>query len=289
MTKRAVVVGVDDYSVQKAKSVTSCVNDSIVMVDLLHKGFDFDLDQIDWYINSQATSERVRKAIRSMLNASEPGDVACFFFSGHGALIPSKITGVAHQAIVPYSGRLITDWDLNQAAFQLPRSEINFTVIINSCHSGGMIDPDPRAQSLCLKNSKEFVTTLTETLHTIIPFGVAASDPDIWDHNVTEVIAVAQDTLVACTESPDRQFTDWAKATLLASSRWNEYSRAGAPLSVFVQALYDIVSNECVDFSYSEMQKKIAALTIPKGQHPVLRGQANRMNDVFLSSFTDSR
>ncbi|RIE00620.1 caspase family protein [Cohnella faecalis] len=114
-----------------------CVPDAQAVYHLLVDAFLFDPSQIWVYLDSKATSSNIRQAIRYMLSISEPGDVACLYFSGHGGL-HSITADTYYQTIIPYSGSYISDWDLALAAESLEPSKVNFTVILDSCQSGGM-------------------------------------------------------------------------------------------------------------------------------------------------------
>src|SRR5690242_9860073 len=124
--KRAVVVGVDDYTIQfpdGRSNLAGCVNDATSMYTLLTAAFGFDPSQTYYYVNGDATRNNILQAVRYITSVAEPGDVACFFYAGHGARIRSDASDPSsskyYEAIIPSSGDWITDWEMNQLANDL--------------------------------------------------------------------------------------------------------------------------------------------------------------------------
>ncbi|MFT3886768.1 MAG: caspase family protein [Arachnia sp.] len=292
MTKRAVVVGVNDYSVQGFTSLNGCVRDASAMYHTLIDAFGFDADQVYCYLDRQASSSRILQALNWILRVSEPGDVACLYYAGHGGLHPSGTPGAFYQTIIPHSGRFITDWDLWQAAAQLQPAAVNFTVILDSCHSGGMVDPTEATESVrTIANAQAFLATLTSTLKTVVPFGVTAPDIETWSNNVHQIQEAPQAT-VCYTEEANREYTTAAKATLLAACRWDEYAGENASHGFLTNAILSTVNASNFTITHQELHSALTPLVHEAAgheQHPVLRGQANRMDGIFLRGFADSR
>ena len=130
MTKRAVVVGINDYSVQGFGNLGGCVRDADAMYHTLIDAFSFDPAQVYLYKDATASSSNILRCLNYVLRISEPGDVVCFYYAGHGGLHPSGTAGTFYQTIIPHSGRFITDWDLWQAADQLQPSWVNFSALL---------------------------------------------------------------------------------------------------------------------------------------------------------------
>lgn len=292
MTKRAVVVGINDYSVQGFGNLAGCVRDAGSMYHTLIDAFGFDPAQVYCYLDRQASSTRILQALNWILRSCEPGDVACFYYAGHGGLHPTSTAGAFYQTIIPHSGRFITDWDLGQAAAQLEPSVVNFTVILDSCHSGGMIDPgDANQEVRTIVNGQAFLATMTATMKTVLPFGVALPDLDTWSNNVHQVQAAPRATM-CYTEEANREFTPSAKATLLAASRWDEYAGENSNHGFLTDAILHTVNASNFTISNEDFHSALTPLVHDAAgheQHPVLRGQANRMNQTFLEGFSDSR
>lgn len=292
MTKRAVVVGINDYSVQGFGNLNGCVRDADAAYHLLIDAFLFDPAQVYLYKDQAASSSTILRALNYILRISEPGDVACLYYAGHGGLHPSGTAGTFYQTIIPASGRFITDWDLWHAADQLQPSAVNFTVILDSCHSGGMVDPtEPTGNVRTIASAQAFIATLTDTMKTVVPFGVTLPDLSTLSNNVHQVQAAPRAT-VCYTEEANREFVTAAKATLLAASRWDEYAGETPSHGFLTQALLDTVNASNFQITHRELHGELTPKVHEAAgheQHPVLRGQANRMDGVFLTGFSDSR
>ena len=292
MTKRAVVVGINDYSAQGFSNLSGCVHDADAAYHLLIDAFLFDPAQVFLYTDAKATSSNILRALNYVLRISEPGDVACFYYAGHGGLHPASQPSTFYQTIIPHSGRFITDWDLWRAADQLKPSEVNFTVILDSCHSGGMIDPQaPTGNVRTIANAQEFVNTVVSTMQTVVPFGIALPDLATLSNNV-HVAVPAPLATVCYTEAANREFLPQAKATLLAASRWDEYAGESPIHGFLTQAILTTVNTSNFAISHRELHSTLTPLVHTAAgheQHPVLRGQENRMDGIFLRGFNDTR
>ena len=291
MTKRAVVIGINDYSVQGFGNLGGCVRDADAMYHLLIDAFLFDPTQVFIYKNAAATHDNIMKAINYILKASEPGDVAAFYYAGHGGLHPGGAAGVFYQTIIPYSGQFITDWELRQAADQLRPSEVNFTVILDSCHSGGMVDPAASTGSVrTIALSQEFIATVTAAMKTVIPVGIVLPDIATLSNNVHQVQAAPPAT-VCYTEAANREFLPSAKATLLAASRWDEYAGETSDHGYLTKAILDTVNASNFTITHQALHSTLTTRVhdlADHEQHPVLRGQENRMGESFLGGWTSS-
>jgi uncharacterized caspase-like protein len=209
MVKRAVIVGVNDYSVQFPSGKSNlhwCVRDAQSMYHLLVDAFGFDPAQVWLYTDQKASSAQIRQALRYMLVHSEPGDVACFYYSGHGAMVP-KGDGTYYEAIVPASGNYIADYDLALLAGQLEQSVVNFTVILDSCHAGGMHDESEAAAAIrSLQFAIEMIQKMVQSMTTRIPFGICLPPvSDALRHNVSNVREMGNG-ICSMDEDPDKLF-----------------------------------------------------------------------------------
>lgn len=291
MTKRAVVVGINNYSVQGFDNLRGCVRDAQAMYHLLVDAFLFDPSQVWLYTDSTATSSNIRQAIRYMLSISEPGDVACFYYAGHGGLHPIS-GGASYQTIIPYSGPFITDWDLAAAAESLQPSVVNFTIILDSCHSGGMHEETEHPAAIrSIRYANEFIQSLISTLQKVIPFGTTVPTPQAYNNNVSQV-SQASSGLLTMSEDQNQLFIPLAKSTLFAACRWNEYAGETPSHGYFTQAFLDLVnqSNFLIDHRtfHQRLVDRVHQLGGPS-QTPQIRGQQNRMEEDFLMGWRDCR
>ena len=149
--KVALLVGVGDYSSADFadKPLNAKKGVQLLRSTLLQQGF---LDQdIAVLTNADATSEGIQKAFEAHLLQAEEGDMAVFYFYGHGSQIQDDNNEEADQldeALVPYDGQrssekkhrnLIRDDDLGKWIKSL-RSQTGpdgqVLVLLDACHSG---------------------------------------------------------------------------------------------------------------------------------------------------------
>lgn len=310
MTKRAVVVGIDDYSVQGQPSLSGCVRDAKVFYHLLVDSFEFEAGNIFCYLDLKADSKTILQALRYCVAQSQPGDVICFYFSGHGARLPHPkadsdpaFKGQAYETIVPASGQWISDHEMFLIADQLAPSHVNFTVVLDSCHSGGMAnETENRVKSVPF--SQALVEQLIRGMRSLIPCGVTLDPKDRAAACRDNVANVRRDPsgTIDLDMDPNKILIQQAKTTLIAGCRATESSYiapSGAPFknSLLTQAFIDVVDMCPYEVDHHTLIEKLgsgvkANMTkyYPKdSQTPELRGQSNRMSELFLAPYADSR
>jgi metacaspase-1 len=120
-----------------------CINDVLAMRDLLVSRFGFapaDVAVLTDDAGVAPTGANIKRALGDMVARAAPGDVLFFHYSGHGTFVPPVKPGRRHdEAIVPCDFNLITDVDFREVVDRVPRGA-SFTVVSDSCHSGGLID-----------------------------------------------------------------------------------------------------------------------------------------------------
>lgn len=302
MTKRAVVVGVNDYSVQGANSLRYCVPDARAMYHMLIDAFGFEPSQVYCYTDATATSENIRRALRYVLVSGEPGDVACFYYSGHGARLPHPTrAGEFYETIIPYSGQWITDHEIFVAAESLQPSVVNFTVILDSCHSGGMHDESEKARSIRSPVfSAELIQQILTTLRTLVPIGICIPPSAITAlaNNITNV-RNGSGGPIDLDEDPNRILVQQAKSTLIAGCKADEFSMEQSTLrhGLLTQSFIDIVNASNFTIDHRTLIDRLIACVRAYMQRffpgdtqtPQLRGQMNRMEEDFLLGWRDCR
>lgn len=300
MPKKALVVGINDYSnwnsgvtvgdlTLSAPNLQWCVGDSNSFADLLRSGFSFD--QVTTLQDSQATSQAILNGISNLLNSSTAGDTVCFYFSGHGGRLPEKAGSSPtryYKTIIPYDTAMITSMQVATIAQNLPPSEINFTLVLDSCHSGGMfLSPDARGFTW----TKEAALAFQSACEAIVPW-ICLLDPSACDGNVSGL--TVQDSGV-CTMlvNASKDSPDAAKATLLSACDYGELSSESSTLKhgYFTQAMLDVV-NAC-NFQIThpnllaQLVQKVAGYA-GSGQTPQLRGRPVRLQEDFLAGWNYS-
>lgn len=144
--KLALLVGIN-YPGTKAE-LKGCHNDVDRMHRCLVDRFGFDEDDIRVLVDRdssgpQPTGANIRKALARLVGDARPGDFLFFHYSGHGTRLPAETgqdddTGY-DECIVPSDMNLITDQDFRDLVQKVPDGCI-FTIVSDSCHSGGLLD-----------------------------------------------------------------------------------------------------------------------------------------------------
>jgi metacaspase-1 len=108
---RAVLVGIDEYQSSAIPSLHGCVNDVALVRELLKSYLGVPNEDIRVVVNGRATKRNIMSRLASMIRQSQPGDVAVFYFSGHGSQIRDRdgdeLTDSLDELICPYD----MDWD----------------------------------------------------------------------------------------------------------------------------------------------------------------------------------
>ena len=116
---------------------------------LKNKEYGFDPKNIVLLLENKATAQNILDTFERKLvdESSCPGDVSLFFYSGHGSEIrniarPANSTDAYDQTLVPYDAidgaADIRDKELLRLYAAAVKKGIFLTVILDSCHSGGM-------------------------------------------------------------------------------------------------------------------------------------------------------
>ncbi|KAK8630167.1 hypothetical protein V6N13_078973 [Hibiscus sabdariffa] len=147
--KRAVLVGCN-YPYAKFR-LHGCINDVVEMEKVLVDSFGFDANNVKVLTDAPGSPfqnlssfANIMTALTEMVAEAEEGDVLFFHFSGHGTTISSLEPGQPYrenEAIVTCDLNLITDTDLRYLIQKL-KPGTSFTILSDSCHSGGLIDKD---------------------------------------------------------------------------------------------------------------------------------------------------
>ena len=298
MTSRAVIVGINDYSQQQSLptgwtvgNLGGCVNDAQSMRDLLTSSFGF---QVTSYLtDTAATSDAIAQAVQSIVSASSAGDVACLVYSGHGARFPADPGNPNryYECIIPASGSPITDLDIYKLADTLDQSVVNFTLILDSCYSGGIHEgtPDSTIAVRSAGYSADYVQTCVANMNTIIPCGVVLppGNGDI-DGNVSGV--AGQGNGVVCSVDDNKSLVPLSKSTVIAACRYDE-TAADGPHGALTQGLLNVTSQSATAVTYATLIDQLRN-DIQHNQNvsqtPTLLGQENRMNESFLAGWTTS-
>jgi metacaspase-1 len=150
-TKRALLVGIDEYPVGTWNKTHAKNNFPILKKSLITQGFS----KIDTLEGRNATKKRIIEALKQMTQNAQKGDICFFYFIGHGQQMEDKYTKDESdgydESIVPYDAKRhyeqngykgenhLSDDELNSLFNEL-REKIGvmgqLIVVIDACHSG---------------------------------------------------------------------------------------------------------------------------------------------------------
>ncbi|CAN6350577.1 unnamed protein product [Urochloa humidicola] len=144
--KRAVLVGIN--YVGREDELKGCLNDVSRMRRCLVDRFGFDGADIRVLADADPstpppTGANIRRELERLVAGARAGDTLFFHYSGHGLQLPAETgedddTGY-DECIVPCDGNLIKDQDFKELVAKVPDGCL-FTIVSDSCHSGGLID-----------------------------------------------------------------------------------------------------------------------------------------------------
>jgi uncharacterized caspase-like protein len=308
MTSRAVIVGIDDYTVLDPSGQTNLAHaaaDARSVYYLLRNGFGFS--EIYYLENLQATRPAILRAFRHLVSVSEPGDSLCCYFSGHGARVRADLSqpecGTYFEALVPASGDatgyLLTDQDIKEVTDDLSPDAVNVTVLTDACHSGGFLPDEAGLAVRCPTFEDALLERIAANLTTLVPFGLGIGDTDReLAGNVSNVHV--RGGLIDLDPDPDRTLVAAARCTVLSACRFDESSWESDPAGhgLFTAALLDVLLESPYTASYAELltalqpvvQRRLDSDVRPAHpeatQTPQLFGQRNRMDQPFLAGWS---
>jgi hypothetical protein len=130
--------------------LAGCVNDIELVADVLVEHHGFDDGGITKLVDPHNTRDEIFDALEELVDATEDGDVALVYYSGHGSQAPDdsgdEDAAGYDETIVPSdSGRSddfpvrdIIDDELNSYVMALADKTEHATFIFDSCHSGSV-------------------------------------------------------------------------------------------------------------------------------------------------------
>lgn len=151
---RAVLVGINDYP-DPAARLAGCVND-VFRVSAALQDRGMPAEQMRVVLNERATAAALRQRLHWLLDDAAAGDFLVFFYSGHGAQLPTYGDGDTvdrmDETLVPWDfdwspERSVTDDLIFQLYSQLPY-DTRLVMIFDCCHAGGIHragGPKPKA------------------------------------------------------------------------------------------------------------------------------------------------
>ncbi|CAL4894223.1 unnamed protein product [Urochloa decumbens] len=158
--KRAVLVGINYPGTDG--ELKGCLNDVARMRRCLVERFGFEEAGIRVLADADPstpppTGANIRQELERLVEGARAGDTLFFHYSGHGLQLPAETgedddTGY-DECIVPCDLNLIKDDDFTELVAKVPDGCL-FTMVSDSCHSGGLIDKTKEQIGNSTKQSK---------------------------------------------------------------------------------------------------------------------------------------
>ncbi|MCC6176302.1 MAG: caspase family protein [Chloroflexi bacterium] len=134
--KRALIVGMNDYPGER-NDLPSCIDDAHAFTRILTTHYGFDAANIETYFNQDATLAKIRdRLVNWLLVGAGADDRLVFYYSGHGWR--TERDGMLRECLCLYDDFLF-DNELVRESQGLPAGIL--TIVLDSCHSGGMSKP----------------------------------------------------------------------------------------------------------------------------------------------------
>ena len=140
MAKRALLIGINKYQIPGA-DLRGCVNDVKDLSAALIEFHGFKKGDITTLLDGAATQKGMKAGIKSLLRGAKKGDTLVLHYSGHGSNVPDDNGDESDgrdEILCPtdlnWDDTMRDDW-LRDTFDTLPAG-VNFTVIMDCCHSG---------------------------------------------------------------------------------------------------------------------------------------------------------
>lgn len=144
--RRALLVGINEYP-RPEDRLSGCVNDAFLVSSVLQES-GFAAEHIRLLLDGRATADAIRERLDWLLDDPRPGDIRFFFYSGHGAQVPTygpeEVVDRMDEVLVAHgfdwsapAATGIVDDDLVRRYAQLPY-DLHFVMMLDCCHAGGV-------------------------------------------------------------------------------------------------------------------------------------------------------
>jgi hypothetical protein len=140
-TKKAVLVGINKY---KDYPLRGCINDVVVIHQILTKQFGFRNENIKILTDEEATKSNMIDSIKWLTQGVGNGDSIVFHYSGHGSQISCDDLTATNEIdnrdeiLIPYDHSWSDPFRDNAlgALFKRVPKDCTTLVILDNCHSG---------------------------------------------------------------------------------------------------------------------------------------------------------
>lgn len=141
--KKALLVGINEYSDPRVPPLRGCLNDVTNVLHVLKTYFGFANKEVRVLTNTMATDVGIRKGLEWLCADAPAGSMRIFHFSGHGSRVPDENGDERDgrdEVLCPHdvdwnAGRYITDDYLSEVIASVdPAAHLEF--VLDCCHSG---------------------------------------------------------------------------------------------------------------------------------------------------------
>lgn len=142
--KRALLVGINEYA-DPAANLAGCVND-VWLVSAMLQESGYAAEDIRIVLNDRATTAGVTERLGWLLDDARGGDTCFFYYSGHGAQVPTYgpdgTVDRINESLVLHdfdwsAGKAFSDVQFHELYSQLPY-DLRLVCLFDCCHAGGM-------------------------------------------------------------------------------------------------------------------------------------------------------
>jgi len=156
-TARALLIGINTYEPPANASkedkprtaffnLRGAVNDAEAVKSIIQARYSFTAEHITTLYNEAASRSAIIDALEQLLKASSKGDIAFFYYAGHGMLVTNSKSAEPDkkdEAIVPADYwkkdiKPIRDKELGAIYNRFIDKGVTLTVITDCCHSGSL-------------------------------------------------------------------------------------------------------------------------------------------------------
>lgn len=145
MTKKALLVGINQFQTSGVTALNGCVNDVVHWANLLESSYGFAERDIELLRDRQATRRALLNTIDGLLVNAAPGDTVALFLSSHGTQVPDSDGDEdddMDEVLVTHDfdwDHCITDDELALHLSRVPAG-VQLYCVFDTCHSGTMMD-----------------------------------------------------------------------------------------------------------------------------------------------------
>jgi hypothetical protein len=142
--KKALLVGINYPGT--SSELRGCVNDVIDMQEML--GGIYGFSDMKTLLDEQATTQNILDELENLVRGATAGDVLFFHYSGHGSQMmdnsdadhePDGLDEIICPIDLDWKRKVIRDDDLKRIFDKVP-ADVNLTVVLDCCNSGGGMD-----------------------------------------------------------------------------------------------------------------------------------------------------